>query len=432
MDGSAIGTGNQNRKLIIVGAGAAGLVAARELAQNYEVTMLEAAEHVGGRVRTLISDTSMDVMESGAEFIHGQLPITMSLLDEAAIRYTQVTGRMYRVVDGKWEEEEEMLEGWDLLLPLMRSADDDMTMKGLLDKYFSAEKFRRFRLQVEGFVQGFDVADPGIASVKELYEEWAHDDLQNFRVSGGYGRLIHFLEEDAIKKGVTIQTKCSVDKINWSKGQATVHTRDNRIFDASKVIITVSLGVLREATGGAIIFTPAIPQYIMAASDIGFGNVIKVVLRFRESFWENQHPEAGFILTEESIPTWWTQYPDDKPILTGWLGGPPSEAFANHSDEELLQVALNSLSGITGKTVEALSSMLTATHVCNWAKESNFRGAYSFSTTGSKKAKELLNTPIHETLYFAGEALYDGPKGGTVEAAFHSGIIVADKVKVSR
>ncbi|KIC95811.1 flavin monoamine oxidase family protein [Flavihumibacter solisilvae] len=426
------GTGESASKIIIIGAGAAGLMAARELAGHYDVTVLEAEDQVGGRVRTLTSGASPHVMESGAEFVHGELPITMSLLNEAAIPYTQVTGRMYRVIDGKWEEEDEMLEGWDLLLPLMRSADEDMTMKALLDKYFSADKFRRFRLQVEGFVQGFDVADPSIASVKELYQEWSHDDLQNYRVNGGYGRLISYLENDAIKKGAEIHTKCRVDRISWSADQATVHARDNRSFHASKVIITVSVGVLRDTSGNAIVFTPEIPEYIEAASDIGFGNVIKVILRFKEPFWESQHPEAGFILTEESVPTWWTQYPGDDPSLTGWLGGPPSDAFINHSDDDLLQAALGSLSKITGLPVDVLGSMLTDTYICNWAKQTGFLGAYSFSTTRSAKAKELLNTPIHETLYFAGEALYDGPKGGTVEAAFHSGLILAEKVKASR
>ncbi len=85
------------------------------------------------------------------------------------------------------------------------------------------------------------------------------------------------------------------------------------------MIITVSLGVLQS---GSIQFKPALTDHAIAIQGIGFGTVIKFLLEFKTSFWKEFDDDIGFLLTDEEIPTWWTQLPGESNLLTGWLGGP--------------------------------------------------------------------------------------------------------------
>ena len=89
--------------VVIIGAGAAGLLAMRELAEaGYHICMLEAAEIAGGRITTIKEDFQSHV-EAGAEFIHGKLSITFKLLKEAGLNYEVVEGKMIGVQNGNWQ-----------------------------------------------------------------------------------------------------------------------------------------------------------------------------------------------------------------------------------------------------------------------------------------------------------------------------------------
>src|SRR5580765_6661234 len=89
--------------VIIVGAGAAGLMAMKDLVDaGYKVCLLEAASIAGGRIATLYNEELKESFETGAEFIHGDLPLTLQLLNEAGISYTKVKGEMISVKNGAW------------------------------------------------------------------------------------------------------------------------------------------------------------------------------------------------------------------------------------------------------------------------------------------------------------------------------------------
>src|SRR5207244_9754077 len=107
-------------------------------------------------------------------------------------------------------------------------------------------------------------------------------------------------------------------------------------FNASRAIITLPLGVLQH---GAVRFVPDLPPEKQAAiNDLAMGNVLRIVLRFRERFWEElkfwdedtrvmKFADAAFIhYPDAPIPTWWTQLPIRAPILVGWAGGPRAES----------------------------------------------------------------------------------------------------------
>jgi monoamine oxidase len=414
-------------KIIIAGGGVAGLFAARELSKyKYDVTLLEATDRLGGRIHTIRNSLFTQPVEKGVEFVHGNLPLTIQLLKEAGIEYNVVRGNMVRVVNGDWETQADFAVGWDEVMRKMNSVRKDMTMDEFLKENFSDEKYNDLRTSVLRFANGFDLADTSRASVLALREEWMGEEDEQHRLPGGFDQLVHFFEKECLRSGVAIYNSSPVTEINWQKNSVKVITANKMTYDASTVIVTTSLGQLQSER--SIIFHPGIDNYFQAAKNIGFGTVVKVMLEFKEPFWEKKKKGIGFLLTNEIIPTWWTQSPSPYPLLTGWAGGPQAWTLESKDDQTILDLALRSLANIFQKPVEELKQLLTASAVVNWKSDPYSKGAYSYDTVGSIQAKKLFNTPIEETIYFAGEAFYEGPSFGTVEAALVSAKGVVEKI----
>jgi monoamine oxidase len=399
--------------LIIVGAGAAGLMAARTLAAQFNITILEAAAAAGGRIHS----TGSLPVEGGAEFIHGHLPQTIALLQEADIDFYEIKGRFFQVYDGEWQSDEEFIPNWDELMERMASAPLDMTLQQLLDKYFSDDVYADLRESVKMYVRGYDLADENKVSVKFLYDEWMNEDEVNYRIPRGYGALTDYLS-----KGHNIITGAPVKHIEWSEGRVKVITNE-QTYTAHKVLVTVPVSLLQQ---GAITFTPAISEYKEAAQQIGWGSVTKVLFQFKTTFWKEKHGELGFIISDQTPAVWWAQAPTNRPVLTGWWAG-----FSEESDEVMLEKALSSLSNIFKLSIEELEGMIEHRYVFNWAKVPTALGAYSYDTPASPAAREVLNTPVADTIYFAGEALYVGDRPGTVEAGLVSGVQAAERIIAS-
>ena len=414
-------------KIIIVGAGIAGLFVARELSKRgHTITILEAADRLGGRIHTIRNSLFTQPVEKGVEFIHGNLPLTIELLKESGINYEAVRGNMVRIVRGNWKAQDDFTVGWDELIRKMNSVRQDMTVDEFLEKNFSDEKYRDLRTSVVRFANGFDLADTSRASVLALREEWMGEEDDQYRIPGGFDQIINFLENECLRSGCIIYTSSPVTEIRWKKNDLEVITSVRKIYNATKVIVTASLGSLQSER--PIIFQPGIENYFRAAKKIGYGTVVKVMLEFEEAFWEKKRKGIGFLFTNEIIPTWWTQSPSSYPLLTGWAGGPQAWPLKNKDDEAILDLALGCLSNVFQKTPGELKQILTASAVVNWENDPYSHGAYSYDTVGSIEAKNLLNTPIEGTIFFAGEAFYEGPSPGTVEAALVSAKNVVEEI----
>ena len=421
--------------ILIIGAGAAGLVAARTLAKaGKKVTVLEARSHTGGRIHTLSDQSFFSRAELGAEFIHGDLPVTLGLLKEAGIAAEHASAEMWQHKDGKFVQEEQQVEGWDLVMKTMADLEEDMPIAAFLEKHFADEKYEEVKRSVTRFVSGYDTADPAKASTFALRNEWQHeDDNAQHRIPEGYCSLIHYLTDECKAHGGTIELNAIVKDIHWETGKVRAITTDNTGYNAAQIIIALPLGVLQADADelGAISFYPPIPEQQAAINQIGFGAIIKVLLQFDTPFWEQpiygDIKESGFLFTDEAIPTWWTQGEGDG-LLTGWLGGGPAVEIKDKLEEEIWQIAMQSLCNAFGLDIDYLKGHLIAWRVANWTNEPFTRGSYAYDMVGSDKARDVLNQSVAHTLFFAGEYLYSGPAMGTVEAALDCGVRVAGMI----
>jgi len=427
--------------ILIIGAGATGLMAGKILTgAGKKVILLEARDRCGGRIHTVNQTASPENIELGAEFIHGDLPVTLNLLKEAGITYRPAHGETWQYKGGRFDNEGRFMENWEPLMEKLKTIGKDISINGFLDKEFAGDEYNGLKNAVRQFAAGYDSADPDKASTFALRNEWLNeeDDAQ-YRVNGGYGSMVDFLEDKIIRTGGHIFLNSIVTKINWEPGCVKVIVGNGTIYQAGKILIALPLGVLQadKDQPGAIIIDPPIPAQLDAINKMGFGAIIKILLEFDESFWVDNQTEAAagknlrnmsFLLSDQEIPTWWTQAPQHSPVLTGWLGGPAAAAKKDVPDDEILQQALQSLSIIFSWDIEELKSRLVASRVMNWTSEPFTRGSYAYDTVNAAMFREILNNPVDNTLFFAGEYLYEGPAMGTVEAALTSGEEVAKTI----
>ncbi|TRW25331.1 FAD-dependent oxidoreductase [Flavobacterium zepuense] len=427
--------------VIIIGAGAAGLMAAYALIKaGKTVTVLEARNRLGGRILTLNNDVFTQPTELGAEFVHGNLPVTLSLLKEAGIATTGVDFEMWQHKDGSFIQSNAFIDGWDALLKALNELQHDVPLQDFLDEHFAGSEYAKMRTQVQNYVAGYDTADINDVSAFALRNEWNHEDEDaQHRVTGGYCRMINYLAQKCRDAGNDILINNVVNNVQWHNNNITVSATNGSTYNAAKVIVALPLGVLQAAEGaeGTILFNPPVQEQLNAINNIGFGAVIKILLEFDTVFWESDAvtkqlganlSTMGFLFTNEAIPTFWTQAPAHSPLITGWLGGPPAYHVKDAFPKDVLQQALTSLSNVFKIAPDSLKQKLVAWHVANWTAEPYTRGSYAYDKVASAQARKLLQQPVNDTLYFAGEYLYDGPAMGTVEAALTSGRNVAEKI----
>jgi monoamine oxidase len=442
------------KTIAIIGAGAAGLAAARDLARaGRSVVVLEARDRVGGRVFTLKDDDFPAPVELGAEFVHGKSPALWKLATRANLKLYEVSERHWYFEDGKITKSRDFWHQVEYLMDQMRAAGSDESLKAFLDWLPDDEETRHARSMVTRYVEGFHAANSERIGIKGLVKanEAADriDGDQAFRFENGYDSLMQALRAEAESYGATFNLNTIVKEIRWTDETVEViadSASKHTAYNTSIVVLTVPLSILQAAPeDGGIRFVPDLPATKQAAiQDLAVGNVIRINLQFRERFWEQvklwdedgdavSFRDAGFFHCPDApVPTWWTQLPVRAPLLVGWAGGPRadqlrSSASGGGSNDSVLAQAVSSLSLIFNLSPDEIRQQLVASHHHNWYDDPFSRGAYCYVPVNGLKAQELLSQPVTHKLFFAGEATCAGHIG-TVHGAIQSGERVAGEI----
>ena len=424
--------------VIIIGAGAAGLSAARALSSGgLSVIILEARDRIGGRIFTRHITSFPAPIELGAEFIHGQPRETWDVVDAAGLTAVEVADSHWQSLDGALRESD-LWPRWEAVVRQMREAGaPDQPFRQFIEERYGAEDQLETKRLALDFVEGFNAASADRISVAALVAMEGAGAA--FRVLNGYDQVADWLLAGCDPQRVTLRLSVVANEIKWSRGDVEVIAISPAgyslpSFRAERAVITLPLGVLQAPPGapGAVHFNPELKEKQEAIGKIMMGAVTKIVLRFRERFWERNGftfqpaggrlPPLGFLHShDEYFPTWWTHLPVRAPILTGWAGGPAAERLALRGEEFVVGRALDSLRRLFGLERERLADLLAAWYTRDWQADPYSRGAYSYIPVGGLDAPRLLARPIEDTLFFAGEATDLDGQNGTVNGAMASG-----------
>ncbi|MDB5059400.1 MAG: amine oxidase [Chloroflexi bacterium] len=437
--------------VVVVGGGASGLTAANRLVEHgLHVAVLEARDRLGGRILTTHSADSNIPVELGAEFVHGMPPEIFSLPASDFTLY-ETRGEGWTFQNGQLRPDHGREASMERILKEVRAwRGEDRTLASFLAERFPEGHLEYARRVIQFYVEGFDAADINSVSVKwlALTEQAARliEGGRQFRMASGYGHLISWLRDRLPADRALVRLNTIVKEVEWSPGHVLIrsHTPSGELLDditAKAAVITLPLGVLTASPQdvAAVRFDPDLEEKKLAYEGIGMGHVCRVVLRFREAYWDKRYPPYPYLprmsflfAPDETFPGWWTSFPLVAPILTAWLAGPRAVPLTSQPDSRIAEQAIESVARILHVPTDELEEGLKSWHFHNWSSDPFSRGAYSYVRVGGLDAPGQLGAPVADTLFFAGEATDTSGNTGTVHAAMATGNRVADEILRSR
>jgi len=414
----------EGKKITVIGAGISGLTAANVLRnRGGEVTVLEAKNHVGGRIQT---DWNLGApFELGAGWIHGpsaenpvrsladKVDSTFFITDDEAIEIYDVTGD-----EMDEDESDEIEEIWYEVLEEM-DADSEGSILKILNEYddeiWENPNVRWIFSAYTEFEYGGSINDISAGLIHEM-SGYSGDDVI---ITSGYDKIIKILAQH-----LDIRINSPVRSVSYGySDHVTVETK-GETFTSDYVICSVPLGVLKN---DSITLSPNLPPYMKTSiNKVGFGTVTKLAIKFTSQFWDSDVQYYGTV--NENTGRWplWLNYKtfSDENILMGFCFGDYALTADRMSDQELLNDALEVINNIWEDDVTDVQAILRT----SWLKDPFSLGAYSFpASQNTEEDFENLFEPQNERLFFCGEhtnLLYLA----TTHGALLSGIRAANQI----
>jgi monoamine oxidase len=420
-------------RVLVLGAGCAGLAAAAQLAADgIDAVVLEARDRPGGRVATLHVPELATAIELGAEFVHGEGEHTMALARRAGIALVDVEGRPASFADGAPREDLRGLVQFALLLAKMdANAPVERTFAEELDRVGAGfAPIERERLLE--YVRGYHAADPLRASARSILTIELEDEghRRQMRPVGGQGAFVDALVGELPAGALRLGHR--VESVAWRRGAVRVRgTHAGGAFEEAgdAAIVALPAAVLQVAPeSGGVAFDPPLAAKRTALAGLGIGSVMRAAFLFDAPFWEAKAPHLGFLrIPSLHAPVWWTAQPSSDPVLVAWAGGTQTRApipNAERADRALVDLSLHL--GVSDREVRG---RVVGSWTHDWDADPFARGAYTYPLAGIEAPWRGLAEPLEHTLFFAGEATEPRGHLGTVEGALGSGLRAAGEAR---
>lgn len=402
------------RSLIIVGAGAAGLhAAARAQRAGAAVTLLEASDACGGRLRALDGFAPWPI-ELGAEELHGERSLPYRLARERGLALRPRGDALRLFLDlasgsarAPAADDGDLAQAHDFLDALPTYAGPPQTLAAAIADL--PPRARAYLDAVLGNEYGASSERLGLHELALAEEAWAGEGTRNFIAPGG--PLLRLVAADA-PRPLLGQV---VDAIDWASSPGVVvTTRGGARLCAEQALFTAPLPVLRD---GDVRFTPPLPAaQLAAARGIGCGPTLKIFLRFKQRLWPARRTSLT-ILGAPRAPELWTAGARaaglrEDAVLTALLSGSAAEAF--------LALGRGALPALLADLDQALAPLhggrasraLVDHHIQDWSAAPFTRCGYSYPTPGSAPLRHELARPLRvpgearPRVAFAGEATH--------------------------
>ncbi len=419
---------NWDGKVIIIGAGVAGLEAAKKLSEAGVkfITILEADNRWGGRVKSLTGFADFPV-ELGAEEIHGENSDFKKMFDkQGKSLIDSYDSEDYFYYKGN------LISGTDIssdtdFKKAKKIADDIADYNGadisVLQHITNNNVFQpeliAYLNAILGNENGTDIGKIGMEGLALNDNLWSAGE-KNFVAQNA--SIYEVLASNYLNQLSLISYEKQVNSINHAGEQIEVKTTNNDIYLADKVIIAVPLSVLKK---NVISFSPALPQNkLNAIQQIGFDAGMKIIIKFSQRFWAE---DTGSIYGEGYVPEFWATGAGKgtNNVLTAFVMG-ENAAYLSSLGSNAIQEVLMQLNAMYGNNVATTNYQ--SHYIIDWYKEPFIEGAYSFPKVGATGAFLNLSLPVNDKLFFAGEATHSGGHNATVHGAIETGQRVAEEI----